>query len=109
MRRLLAIALVSAAAQAFAQAPRPPTLEPLPEPPPPPALREDAPGEPAVRITPGKEDKVEKAVVGGRTILKVTPPGGRPYYLVEGPNGWQRRDALDDGTRVPMWTIYTFE
>jgi len=109
MRRLFALALLSAAAQVAAQAPRPPKLEPLPEPPPPPALREGAAGEPAVRITPGKQDKVEKAVHGGRTILKVTPPGGRPYYLVEGPGGWQRRDSLDDGTRVPMWTIHTFD
>ncbi len=108
MRRLLAIALLSAAAQAFAQAPRPSKLEPLPEPPPP-ALREDAAAEPAVRIAPNKEDKVEKSEVGGRTILKVTPPGGRPYFLVEGPGGWQRRDALDDGTRVPMWTIHSFD
>ncbi len=107
MRRFLAIALVSAAVQAFAQAPWPHKLEPLPEPPP--APREDAAAEPAVRITPNKEDKVEKAVHGDRTILKVTPPGGRPYYLVEGPGGWQRRDALDDGTRVPMWTIHSFD
>ncbi|MDA1117044.1 MAG: DUF2782 domain-containing protein [Proteobacteria bacterium] len=109
MRRLLAIALVLAASHAAAQGGRPPGLEPLPEPPPPPALREDGVAEPAVRITPNKEDKVEKAVVGGRAILKVTPPGGRPYYLVEGPGGWQRREALDDGTRVPMWTIFNFD
>ena len=113
MRRFLVLALLSAAAQVAAQAqaqtPRPPKLEPLPEPPPPPALREGAVGEPGVRITPGKQDKVEKAVVGGRTILRVTPPGGRPYYLVEAPGGWQRRDSLDDGTRVPMWTIHRFD
>ena len=109
MRRLLVIALVAAAAQAMAQAQRPPKLEPLPELPPPPAVREGAPAEPGVRITPGKQDKVEKAVHGGRTILKVTPPGGRPYFLVEGPGGWQRRDSLDDGTRVPMWTIHSFD
>jgi hypothetical protein len=39
----------------------------------------------------------------------VTPPGGRGYYLIEGPDGWQRRESLDDGTRVPMWTIYKFD
>jgi len=111
MRRFLALALLAAAVQVAAQAQtsRPPKLEPLPEPPPPPALREGAVGEPGVRITPGKQDRVEKAVVGGRTILKVTPPGGRPYYLVEAPGGWQRRDSLDDGTRVPMWTIHSFD
>lgn len=109
MRRLLAIALVWAAGHAAAQGSRPPRLEPLPEPPPPPALREDGVAEAAVRITPNKADKIEKAVVGGRAILKVTPPGGKPYYLVEGPGGWQRRAALDDGTRVPMWTLYSFD
>ena len=97
MRRLIATALVSAAAQALAQAP------PLP------ALQEEAADAPAVQIRPDKKDKVEKAVVGGRTILRVTTPGGRAYYLIEGPDGWQRRESLDDGTRVPMWTIYKFD
>ena len=98
MRRLIAILLVAAAAQALAQSP------PLP------ALNEDPAQAPPVRIRPDKEDKVEKAVVGGRTILRVTPRGGgRSYYLVEGPGGWERRESLDDGTRVPMWTIYEFD
>lgn len=98
MRRLIAIALVAAAAQALAQSP------PLP------ALQEGAAEAPAVRIRPDRDDKVEKAVVGGRTILRVTPRGGgAPYYLVEGPFGWERRASLDDGTRVPMWTIYEFD
>ncbi len=98
MRRLIVTALVLAVAQVSAQSP-----------PPLPSLQGDADDAPAVRIRPGKEDKVEKAVVGGRTILKVTPPGGRPYYLVEGPGGWERRGSLDDGTRVPMWTIHSFD
>lgn len=97
MRRLIVTALVLAVAHVSAQSP------PLP------ALQEDAEDAPAVRIRPGRQDKVEKAVVGGRTILKVTPPGGRPYYLVEGPGGWERRGSLDDGTRVPMWTIHSFD
>ena len=97
MRRLLVLALAAAAAHAIAQQP------PLP------ALQEGAGEPPAVRIRPNKEDKVEKTVVGGRTILRVTPPGGRPYYLMEGPDGWQRRESLDDGTQVPMWTIYQFD
>ncbi|MGD9953610.1 MAG: DUF2782 domain-containing protein [Burkholderiales bacterium] len=98
MRRLLAPALILAAAQGLAQTP------PLP------ALSEEGAQPPAVRIRPDKRDRVEKAVVGGRTILRVTPRGGgRPYYLVEGVGGWERRDSLDDGTRVPMWTIYSFD
>jgi len=98
MRRLLAPALVLAAAQGLAQTP------PLP------ALSEEGAQAPAVRIRPDKEDRVEKAVVGGRTVLRVTPRGGgRPYYLVEGVGGWERRESLDDGTRVPMWTIHSFD
>ena len=98
MRRLLAPALVLAAAQGLAQTP------PLP------ALSEEGVQAPAVRIRPDKADRVEKAVVGGRTVLRVTPRGGgRPYYLVEGVGGWERRESLDDGTRVPMWTIYSFD
>jgi hypothetical protein len=44
-------------------------------------------------------------------MLKVTPPGGRPYYLVDttGSGNWMRRDPLDDGVRVPMWPLYIFE
>jgi hypothetical protein len=44
-------------------------------------------------------------------MLKVTPPGGKPYYLVDttGNGNWMRRDPLDDGVRVPMWPVYIFE
>lgn len=98
MRRLIAAVLLSAAAQAPAQTPSLP------------ALSEEGAEAPAVRIRPDKEDRVEKAVVGGRTILRVTPRGGgRPYYLVEGVGGWERRESLDDGTRVPMWTIHSWD
>jgi len=44
-------------------------------------------------------------------MLKVTPPGGKPYYLMDtsGNGNWMRRDSLDDGVRVPMWPIQTFD
>jgi hypothetical protein len=44
-------------------------------------------------------------------MLKVTPPGGAPYYLIDttGNGNWMRRDTLDDGVRVPMWPITTFD
>jgi hypothetical protein len=34
-----------------------------------------------------------------------------PYYLVDatGSGDWIRRDSLDDGVRVPMWPIFTFD
>ena len=109
MRRLLATVLLPMALGAHAQVPPPPKLEPLPEVPEGPARADDRAEEPAVRIPAGKDDKVEQINHGGRMMVKVTPPGGRPYYLIEGPGGWLRRDSLDDGTRVPMWQIHTFD
>jgi len=109
MRRLLAIALACFAASVWAQKP-PPGLEPLPEPPPPPPM--PGPEEPSVRIPVQEADKVEEIRQGGRVVmLKVTPPGGKPYYLMDttGNGNWMRRDSLDDGVRVPMWPIQTFD
>jgi len=112
MRRLLLCCVLGAAAAAFAQQP-PPKLEPLSEPPPPPpGVSDIGADEPRVRITPQEGDKVEEIRDGARVImLKVTPPGGAPYYLVDttGSGNWMRRDSLDDGVRVPMWPIYTFD
>jgi hypothetical protein len=109
MRRLTLFLLALFAASALAQG-RPPKLEPLPEPPPPPAI--PGPDEPQVRIPVQEGDKVEEIRDGGRVVmLKVTPPGGKPYYLVDtnGSGNWMRRDSLDDGLRVPMWPIKTFD
>ena len=110
MRSVLFFLLSAAAASALAQQ-RPPNLEPLPEPPPPPLIRDGA-DEPRVRITPQEGDRVEEMRDGGRIVmLKVTPPGGAPYYLIDltGNGNWTRRDSLDPGIRVPMWTIKTFD
>ena len=109
MRRLLAIALAGFAVTVWAQKP-PPGLEPLPEPPPPPPM--PGPEEPGVRIPVQEADKVEEIRQGGRVVmLKVTPPGGKPYYLMDttGSGNWLRRDSLEDGVRVPMWPIQTFD
>jgi len=96
---------------AMAQSKRPPNLEPLPEPPPPPAMP-DA-DDPRVRIPVQQGDRVEEQRdAGGRIVaLKVTPPGGAPYFLVDtgGTGQWMRRDALDTDFRVPLWPIKTFD
>jgi hypothetical protein len=110
MRRALFLALSVAAAAALAQQ-RPPKLEPLPEPPPPPLIRDGA-DEPRVRIAPQEGDRVEELREGGRVVmLKVTPPGGAPYYLMDltGSGNFIRRDTLDPGVRVPMWVIKSFD
>ncbi len=107
MRRVPAFLLALVATGVLAQH-KPPNLEPLPEPPPP----IPGPDEPAVRIPVQETDKVEELRDGGRVVmLKVTPPGGKPYYLIDttGNGNWMRRDSLDDGVRVPMWPVYEFE
>src|SRR5687767_7541919 len=104
---VFAVALLSP--PAMAQRKPPPKLEPLPEPPPPPAMPVD---EPSVRIPLQEGDKIEEVRQGGRVVaVRVTPPNGRPYYLVDttGNGNWMRRDSLDDGVRVPMWPIHTFD
>jgi hypothetical protein len=110
MRRLLGIALLGIALPLAAQ--QPPKLEPLPAPPPPPpGLAPDPSLEPQVTITKRGEDKVEEYRVNGKLYaMKVTPPHGAPYFLVdESGNGvMSRRDSLDSGLRVPQWVIHTF-
>jgi hypothetical protein len=97
MRPLAVVVSMCAAAGAFAQGAEPP-------PPPPMAAEAD---EPAVRIPVQRRDKVEEVRIGARVVmLKVTPPGGKPYYLVDpGLN----RESLDDGVRFPLWAVYLFE
>jgi hypothetical protein len=109
MRRALFVGLLIACSTALAQKRPPPKLEPLPEPPPPPPMSIE---EPAVRIPIREGDKVEEVREGGRVVmLKVTPPNGKPYYLLDttGNGNWMRRDSLDDGVRVPMWPIHTWD
>src|SRR5678815_5243130 len=108
MRLAAMVFLLCIAGGAFAQ--KKPEPQPLEEPLPPPPMPES--DEPAVRIPVQQGDKVEETRDGGRVImLKVTPPGGKPYYLIDttGNGNWMRKDSLDDGVRVPMWPIYTFE
>ncbi|HWA39157.1 MAG TPA: DUF2782 domain-containing protein [Burkholderiales bacterium] len=111
MRRALLLILLLVSASVLAQAQRLPKLEPLPEPPPPPPMQES--DEPRVNIPVQKGDKVEEARdSSGRIIaIKVTPPGGTPYYLIDvtGAGQWERRDSLNPDFRVPMWTIRTFD
>ena len=111
MRRTLLILLLAAALPALAQT-APPKLEPLPVAPPPPPGMADGLSEPRVDIPVQKEDKVEPVYDGGRLVMiKITPPGGEPYFLVDttGSGNWIRRDPLDGGVRVPMWTIRKFD
>jgi len=108
MSRFAILVFVVLTGSALAQDAAPPKLEPLPEPPPP---RGEATEEPGVRIPVQEGDKIEEFREGGEVImLKVTPKEGPPYYLVQtAKGGWARRDGLDNGMRVPMWPIHTFD
>lgn len=114
MRRLpallLALSLAAASQLAFAQQ-RPADLQPLPAVPPPPPGMVDPALEPQVTIIKRGQDKVEEFRISGKLyMLKVTPPGGTPYYLVDekGDGVMTRRESFDSGNRVPMWVIGTF-
>ncbi len=110
MRRLIALILLGIALPLAAQ--QPPKLEPLPPPPPPPpGMEPDAALEPQVTITTRGQDKVEEYRVNGKLYaMKVTPPHGVSYFLVDvdGDGTLVRRDALDSGLRVPQWVIHSF-
>ena len=103
---LLALALPAAAQD------RPVGLQPVPEPPPPPPGYQPDPAlEPQVTIIRRGEDRVEEYRINGRLyMIKVTPPHGVPYYLVDdkGDGRMTRQEPMDSGLRVPMWVIGTF-
>ncbi|MBL8481244.1 MAG: DUF2782 domain-containing protein [Rhodocyclaceae bacterium] len=114
---ILAVALSLGASAAFAQfRQQPPDLQPVPEPPPAPADYQapEPPGataEPEVTIIQRGRDKVEEYRMNGRLyMVKVTPAHGVPYVLVDedGTGNMIRRDGIDSGLRVPMWTLRRF-
>jgi len=113
MRRLLLAALLTAAAAAHAQAPsKPPAVQPVPQPAaPPPGQELDPFLEPQVTILKRGTDTIEEYRIGGRLyMIKVTPPSGTPYYLVDevGDGRFTRQNNLDPGIRPPMWVIKSF-
>src|SRR5215813_14310897 len=110
----VAALLIALALPAAAQAPaKPAALQPVPEPPPPPPGYELDPAlEPQVTILKRGTDTVEEYRLGGKLyMIKVTPPHGVPYFLVDqtGDGKFVRNDT-DQGSliRPPMWVIFTF-
>lgn len=86
--------------------------QPIPEPPPPPPGFElDPAAEPQVTIRKRGEDTVEEYRMAGRLyMIKVTPPGGRPYYLIDerGDGKFARQEGPETGIRPPMWVIHSW-
>ncbi|WIM05082.1 MAG: DUF2782 domain-containing protein [Candidatus Nitricoxidivorans perseverans] len=109
MRRLIPMLMMAAALPVSAQS-RPTDLQPVPEPPSPPGLLEPS-LEPQVTITKRGQDKAEEYRINGKLyMIKVTPPNGVPYYLIDsrGDGTWARQESLDTGLRVPHWVVGTF-
>lgn len=112
--RLLAALLFCAFALPAAAQMRPADLQPIPEPPPPPpGMVDDASLEPQVTIKKRGTDKVEEYRMNGKLyMIKVTPPHGTPYYLVDpkGDGGFVREELIggERSLSVPMWVIKTF-
>lgn len=108
--RTFALSLILFSAAVIAQ--QPTDLQPLPAPPPPPKGMElDPEFEPQVTIIKRGDDTVEEYRIQGRLyMVKVTPPHGKAYYLVDqqGNGGFTRRDSLDSGVKVPQWVIRQF-
>jgi hypothetical protein len=104
---LALVALLVAGPSLAADAPK---LEPLPYIPPPPGMV-DADLEPQITIKKQGEDRVEEYRIKGQLyMIKVTPPHGKPYYLVDqkGDGMMRRHDDLSPNFVVPMWVIHSF-
>lgn len=87
-----------------------PRLEPLPDIPPPPGVV-DPTLEPQITIIQRGGDRVEEFRINGKLyMIRVTPPHGRPYYLVDqrGDGAMRRYDDLSPNFQVPMWVISEF-
>ncbi len=108
---LLPVAIYLSSTTALAQ--NPPKLEPLPEISTPPQIPIDPKLEPEVTIKQRGADKVEEFRVNGKLyMVRVTPPGGTPYVLLDQTGGGQlipSNGQVDARSiSVPMWVISTF-
>ncbi|MDH5535633.1 MAG: DUF2782 domain-containing protein [Betaproteobacteria bacterium] len=112
MRNLFIALLLALALPVAAQNQSKPEAKPLPPPPPPPPGYELDPAfEPQVTILKRGTDTVEEYRIGGKLyMIKVTPPHGKPYYLIDerGDGRFSRQESFDTGTRPPMWVIKEF-
>jgi len=111
--KLVALAAMVAMTQLAAAQNKPgANAQPIPEPPPPPPGFELDPAlEPQVTIRKRGDDTVEEYRVGGRLyMIKVTPPGGTPYYMLDerGDGKFTRHEGPATGVRPPMWVIHSF-
>ncbi len=86
-------------------------LEPVPVIPPPPGMVQDPSLEPQVTILQRGHDRVEEFRVRGKLyMVKVTPPHGTPYYLLDptGNGQFQRMNEITPNLLVPLWVLFSF-
>jgi len=109
-----AIGLLMSLAANAAFAEPPPDLQPVPEPPPPPEQVRDGEaiplGEPQITIRRRGEEIVREYRLNGHLFaVKITPKGGRPYYLIDadGDGDMESRFLDNNNARiiVPQWVI----
>ncbi|MDO9226296.1 MAG: DUF2782 domain-containing protein [Pseudomonadota bacterium] len=87
-----------------------PRLVPLPEIPPPPGMVDPA-LEPQITIIQRGNERVEEFRIKDKLyMIRITPPHGRPYYLVDqrGDGAMRRYDDLSPNFQVPLWVISEF-
>jgi hypothetical protein len=85
-------------------------LEPLPVILPPPGMV-DAASEPQVSIVQRGPDRTEEFRVRGKLyMIKVTPPHGTPYFLIDpiGNGQFQRMNEITPNLMVPLWVLFSF-
>ena len=89
---------------------KPAQLQPLPDIPPPPGMV-DLDLEPQITIVQRGNERIEEFRVKGRLyMIKVTPPHGRPYFLIDqrGDGQMRKYDDLSPNFQVPLWVIHEF-
>lgn len=115
----LAIALMLSSLPVFAadKAPEPPKAEKTPSTPPGSTpVPDGAPtasdvSEPSITIRNKGRERVEEYRLKGKLyMIRITPPKGKPYYLIDqmGRGEFTRHEGPAAPTAVPQWVIGTF-
>lgn len=116
MKRLFIFMLLGVILQSGAYAGganQPKDLQPLEDvPPPPSSITDDSLGqEPQITIIKRGTDTIEEYRMNGELYMqKVTPRGGKSYYLVKQDQngGWSRMDGPVESMAIPKWVLFRF-
>ncbi len=68
-------------------------------------------GEPVITIRNKGNERIEEYRIRGKLyMMKVTPPKGKPYYLVDqlGRGEFTRNDGPTPPVAVPQWVVKSF-